>query len=207
MDNLVAALRERRDQLRNELRGDPRFQEFEQVCQLLWLYESREAAEPARDVKPASAAPATSARPSASRQAPSAVASSSAARPEPASRAPAAPRPLFVPSPTGMRAVIDAAAEYLREKGDRADSAEIEAALVEKGNPEGRPRRPVQGHVLPRPDEERVRQRQGPGVRSEGVAGAGRGRARALRVTEGCRSATASFSPAAQRARRRGRRP
>ena len=134
-----AALRERRDQLRNELRGDPRFQEFEQVCQLLWLYESREAAEPARDVKPASAAPATSARPSASRQAPSAVASSSAARPEPASRAPAAPRPLFVPSPTGMRAVIDAAAEYLREKGDRADSAEIEGALIEKGILKGGP--------------------------------------------------------------------
>jgi len=70
---------------------------------------------------------ATSARPSASRQAPSAVASSNAARPEPAKPSPAARpepasqassarRPLFVPSPTGMRAVINAAAEYLREK-------------------------------------------------------------------------------------------
>jgi hypothetical protein len=121
MTDLIKALRERREELRNELQEHPSFQEYELVCRLLERHE-------------ASVAIPSSLRPKAPQR-----------KPVP-KRQPAPPQqPVDRPAPftrtdKGMNAVIDASADFLRRKGSRAESAEIQEELVRRGILEEGPR-------------------------------------------------------------------
>jgi hypothetical protein len=121
MTDLIKALRERREELRNELQEHPSFQEYELVCRLL---ERREA----------SVAIPSSLRPKAPQRKP--VPKRQQAPPQqPVDR----PAP-FTRTDKGMNAVIDASADFLRRKGSRAESAEIQEELVRRGILEEGPR-------------------------------------------------------------------
>ncbi|MGC2198633.1 MAG: hypothetical protein WA633_00575 [Stellaceae bacterium] len=121
MTDLIKALRERREELRNKLQEDPAFQEYELVCRLL---ERREASVP---ISP-SLRPKTPQRKPASQRKP-------APQQQPVDR----PAP-FTRTDKGMNAVIEASAEFLRRKGARADSVEIQKELVRRGILEDGPR-------------------------------------------------------------------
>jgi|SRR5271155_3630436 len=108
MTDLMKALRERREQLRNDLLEDAVFQEYDLVCRLLERHE------------------ASVAQPSSPR------------RKAPPRQPPPPQEPINRPAPftrieKGMSAVIEASADYLREKGARAASAEIQEELVRRG--------------------------------------------------------------------------
>jgi hypothetical protein len=121
MTDLIKALRERREELRNELQEHPAFQEYELVCRLL---ERREA----------SVSTPSSLRQKAPQRKP-------APRRNPARQQQSADRPTpFTRTDRGMTAVIAASADYLRRKGARADSAEIQEELVRSGILEDGPR-------------------------------------------------------------------
>ena len=115
MTDLIKALRERREELRNELQEHPLFQEYELVCRLL---ERRKA----------SVSTPSSLRPKAPQRKP-------APQQQPVDR----PAP-FTRTDKGMNAVIEASADFLRRKGARADSAEIQKELVRSGVLEDGPR-------------------------------------------------------------------
>ena len=115
MTDLIKALRERREELRNELQEHPLFQEYELVCRLL---ERREA----------SVSIPSPLRPKAPRRKP-------APQQQPVDR----PAP-FTRTDKGMNAVIEASADFLRRKRARADSAEIQKELVRSGVLEDGPR-------------------------------------------------------------------
>ena len=106
---LVEALRERCDALRFELSEDPRFEEYEQVRLLLERYTlyppDHKSPKPVAEHLGETGASAVE----------------------------AAPRHVGVVTDTGMRAICDAAAVFLREKKSRAESSEIQAALVKRG--------------------------------------------------------------------------
>jgi hypothetical protein len=121
MTDLIKALRERREELRNELQEHPLFQEYELVWRLL---ERREA----------SAAVPMSVRTKASQRKPAPK-----RQPAPRQSAVAGPAP-FTRTERGMNAVIEASADFLRRKGARADSAEIQEELVRCGILEEGPR-------------------------------------------------------------------
>src|SRR5580704_8641804 len=111
MTDLIKALRERREELRNELQEHPLFQEYELVCRLL---ERREA----------SVSTPSSLRQKAPQRKP-------APRRKPAPQQQPVDRPApFTRTDRGMNAVIEASADFLRRKGARADSAEIQEELV-----------------------------------------------------------------------------
>jgi hypothetical protein len=121
MTDLIKALHERREELRNELQEHPAFQEYELVCRLL---ERREA----------SVSTPSSLRQKAPQRKP-------APRRNPARQQQSADRPTpFTRTDRGMTAVIAASADYLRRKGARADSAEIQEELVRSGILEDGPR-------------------------------------------------------------------
>ena len=114
MTDLIKALRERREELRNELQEHPSFQEYELVCRLL---ERREA----------SVSIPSSLRQKAPQREP-------APRRKPAPQQQPVDRPApFIRTDRGMNAVIEASADFLRRKGARADSAEIQKELVRSG--------------------------------------------------------------------------
>jgi hypothetical protein len=121
MTDLIKALRERREELQKKLQEDPAFQEYELVCRLL---ERREASVP---ISP-SLRPKTPQRKPASQRKP-------APRQQPVDR----PAP-FTRTDKGMNAVIEASADFLRRKGARADSVEIQKELVRRGILEDGPR-------------------------------------------------------------------
>jgi hypothetical protein len=108
MADLVKALRERQVQLRNELVENATFQEYDLVCRLLERHGA------------AISEPGSDGRNDPQRKQPS--------RQEPSNR----PGP-FTRTEKGMNAVIEASAEYLRQKGARAASAEIHEELVRRG--------------------------------------------------------------------------
>jgi hypothetical protein len=108
MTDLIKALRERREQLRNDLLEDAVFQEYELVVRLLERHEAS-VTEPS----------------SPRRKAPQ-------RKPPPRQQPPNQPAP-FTRLDKGMSAVIEASADYLREKGARAPSAEIQEELVRRG--------------------------------------------------------------------------
>jgi hypothetical protein len=120
MTDLIKALRERREELRNELQESPSFQEYELVCRLL---ERREA----------SVSIPSSLRPKAPQRKP-APQRKLTPRQQPVDPAP------FTRTDRGMNAVIEASADFLRRKGARADSAEIQKELVRSGILEDGPR-------------------------------------------------------------------
>jgi hypothetical protein len=121
MTDLIKALRERREELRNELQEHPSFQEYELVCRLL---ERREASV----AIPSSLRPDTPLRKPVPKR-------------QPAPRQQAVDRPApFTRTDKGMNAVIDASADFLRGKGSRAESAEIQEELVRRGILEEGPR-------------------------------------------------------------------
>ena len=101
MTDLIKALRERREELRNELQENPSFQEYELVCRLL---ERRETSVSI----PSSLPPKASQRKPAPQRKP-------ALQQQPVDR----PAP-FTRTDRGMNAVIEASADYLRRKGARA---------------------------------------------------------------------------------------
>ena len=114
MTDLMKALRERREQLRNDLLENAVFQEYDLVCRLLERHE------------------ASVAQPSSPR------------RKAPSRTSPLPQKPINRPAPftrieRGMSAVIEASADYLREKGARAASAEIQEELVRRGILEASP--------------------------------------------------------------------
>jgi hypothetical protein len=121
MTDLIKALRERREELRNELQENPSFQEYELVCRLL---ERRETSVSI----PSSLPPKASQRKPAPQRKP-------ALQQQPVDR----PAP-FTRTDRGMNAVIEASADYLRRKGARADSAEIQKELARSGILEDGPR-------------------------------------------------------------------
>ena len=121
MADLIKALRERREELRNELQEHPLFQEYELVCRLL---ERREA----------SVAVPSSVRPKAPQRKPAPK-----RQPAPQQHAVVALAP-FTRTERGMNAIIAASADFLRRKGARADSAEIQGELVRCGILEEGPR-------------------------------------------------------------------
>jgi len=127
MTDLIKALRERREELRNELREHPSFHEYELVCQLL---KRREASVSI----PSSLGPRAKQRTPAP-QRKSAPQPKSAPQQQPGDR----PAP-FTRTDRGMNAVIEASADFLRRKGVRADSAEIQEELVRCGILEDGPR-------------------------------------------------------------------
>ena len=114
MTDLIKALRERREELRNELQEHPAFQEYELVCRLL---ERREASV----LIPSSPRPRAPLRKPASLR-----------KPAPPQQPVDPPAP-FTRTDRGMNAVIDASADFLRRKGARAESAEIQEELVRCG--------------------------------------------------------------------------
>lgn len=118
---LVEALRERCDVLRFELSEDPRFEEYEQVRLLLERYTLYPP-----DHK--SPKPVAAPMPAAPLDLPAGAAEHLGETG--ASTVEAAPRHV---TDTGMRAICDAAAVFLREKKSRAVSSEIHAALVKRG--------------------------------------------------------------------------
>ena len=118
MTDLIKALRERREELRNELQEHPSFQEYELVCRLLEHHET--SAIPSS--LPPKAPPLRKPVPKRQRQQP-------VDRPAP-----------FTRTDKGMNAVIDAAADFLRRRGTRAESAEIQEELVRRGILEEGPR-------------------------------------------------------------------
>src|SRR5271156_190081 len=121
MTDLIKALRERREELRNELQEHPSFQEDELVCRLL---ERREAP----------VAVPSSFRPQAAQRKP-------VPNRQPAPQQQPVDRPApFTRTGKGMNAVIEASADFLRRKGTRADSAEIQGELVQRGILEEGPR-------------------------------------------------------------------
>ncbi|MGC2199233.1 MAG: hypothetical protein WA633_03665 [Stellaceae bacterium] len=121
MTDLIKALCERREELRNELQEHPSFQEYELVCRLL---ERREA----------SVSTPSSLRPKAPERKP-------APRRKPARQQQPVDRPApFTRTDKGMNAVIEASADFLRRKGARADSVEIQGELVRCGILEDGPR-------------------------------------------------------------------
>jgi hypothetical protein len=98
MTDLIKALRERREELRNELQEHPSFQEYELVCRLL---ERREA----------SVSIPSSLRQKAPQRKP-------APRRKPAPQQQPVDRPApFTRTDRGMNAVIEASADFLRRKG------------------------------------------------------------------------------------------
>jgi hypothetical protein len=121
MTDLIKALRERRDELRKELQEHPSFQEYELVCRLL---ECREAF----------ASTPSSVQPKSPRRKPTRL-----RRPVPQQQPVDRPAP-FMRTDRGMNAVIAASAHFLRQKGARADSAEIQKELVRSGILEDGPR-------------------------------------------------------------------
>ena len=121
MTDLIKALRERREELRNELQENPSFQEYELVCRLL---ERREA----------SVAVPSSVRTKAPQRKPAPK-----RQPAPQQHAVEGPAP-FTRTEKGMNAVIEASADFLRRKGARADSAQIQEELVRCGILEEGPR-------------------------------------------------------------------
>lgn len=121
MTDLIKALRERRDELRNELQEHPLFQEYELVCRLL---ERREA----------SVSIPSSLRPKVPQPKPP-----SQGKPASQQRPVDGPAP-FTRTERGMNAVIEASADFLRRKGTRANSAEIQEELVRSGILENGPR-------------------------------------------------------------------
>ena len=130
MTDLIKALRERREELRNELQEHPLFQEYELVCRLL---ERREA----------SASTPSSLGPKAEQ--PSLGPKAKQRKPAPQRKS--APQQQLVDRPApftrtdrGMNAVIEASADFLRRKGARAESAEIQEELVRCGILEDGPR-------------------------------------------------------------------
>jgi hypothetical protein len=111
MTDLIKALCERREELRNELQEHPSFQEYELVCRLLERHE-------------ASVSTPSSLRPKAPQRKP-------ALRRRPAPQQQPVDRPApFARTDRGMNAVIEASADFLRRKGARADSVEIQKELV-----------------------------------------------------------------------------
>lgn len=120
MTDLIKALRERREELRNELQEHPLFQEYELVCRLL---ERREASVAA----PSSDRPKAPQRKSAPKLQPAPK-----RQPAPQQHAVEGPAP-FTRTERGMNAVIEASADFLRRKGARADSAQIQEELVRCG--------------------------------------------------------------------------
>ncbi len=116
MTDLIRALRERREELRNELQEHPAFQEYELVCRLL---ERREA----------SVSTPPSLRPKTPQRKPAPQQQQPVDRPAP-----------FTRTDKGMNAVIEASADFLRRKGARADSVEIQKELVRRGILEDGPR-------------------------------------------------------------------
>ena len=121
MTDLIKALHERREELRNELQEHPAFQEYELVCRLL---ERREA----------SVSIPSSPRPKAPLRKPASL-----RKPAPPQQPVDPPAP-FTRTDRGMNAVIEASADFLRRKGARADSAEIQEELVRCGILEDGPR-------------------------------------------------------------------
>jgi hypothetical protein len=151
MTDLIKALRERREELRNELQEHPSFQEYELVCRLL---ERREA----------SVSIPSSLRPKAPQRKP-------APRRKPAPQQQPVDRPApFTRTDRGMNAVIEASADFLRRKGARADSGRDPEGVGPVRHPRGRSARSVEDHLVPRPRQGDVRQRPWRGVRVEGVA-------------------------------------
>jgi hypothetical protein len=114
MTDLIKALRERREELRNELQEHPSFQEYELVCRLLERHE-------------ASVAIPSSLRPKARQRKP-------VPKRQPAPQQQPVDRPApFTRTDRGMNAVIEASADFLRRKAARAESAEIQEELVRLG--------------------------------------------------------------------------
>lgn len=119
---LVESLRARLEELRFELLEDPRFQEYERVKSLLDVWSTLADQPPA---------PKPRGSPLAERP--------PAPRPQGSTMADQPPVPWLpgkvgrVVTDTGMAAVCEAAAEFLRKKGSRAPSGEIQAALVDGG--------------------------------------------------------------------------
>jgi hypothetical protein len=100
-----SALREELDRLRDALRPDPKFQNYEIIAELLARYEAEVVSSP----------------------------SSPVAGSPPTSQSPPTRRPPFAPSETGMAAVQRASADFLRARGSRAASPEIHAEMVRLG--------------------------------------------------------------------------
>jgi hypothetical protein len=121
MADLINALRERREELRNELQEHPSFQEYELVCRLLERHE-------------ASVAVPSSVRPKAPQRKPARK-----RQPAPKKDAVEGPAP-FARTERGMNAIIAASADFLRRKGARAASAEIQEELIRGGILEEGPR-------------------------------------------------------------------
>src|SRR6202040_4347657 len=106
MTDLIKALRERREELRNELQAHPSFQEYELVCRLL---ERREA----------SVSTPSSLRPKAPQRKP-------APHRKPAPQQQPVDRPApFTRTDKGMNAVIEASADFLRRKGARSEERRV----------------------------------------------------------------------------------
>ena len=122
MTDLIKALRERREELRNELQEHPSFQEYELVCRLLERHEASFAVPSSFQPK----APPQR-KPARKRQ------------PAPQQHAVEGPAP-FTRTERGMNAVIEASADFLRRKRARAASAEIQEELVRCGILEEGPR-------------------------------------------------------------------
>ena len=127
MTDLIKALRERREELRNELQENPLFQEYELVCRLLERREASVAVPSSVRPKAPQRKPAPKRQPATKRQ------------PAPQQHAVEGPAP-FTRTERGMNAVIEASADFLRRKGARAASAEIQEELVRCGILEEGPR-------------------------------------------------------------------
>jgi hypothetical protein len=106
--DLIKSLRERQDALREELLEDPKFQEYDLVTQLLQRHEASVVV-----TKPI---PLMESVKVSSQQRKLAV----------------RPRAHFQRTATGMAAVVEASADYLRRKGSRAGSAELHSELVRR---------------------------------------------------------------------------
>ena len=153
MTDLIKALHERREELRNELQEHPAFQEYELVCRLL---ERREA----------SVSIPSSPRPKAPLRKPASL-----RKPAPPQQPVDPPAP-FTRTDRGMNAVIEASADFLRRKGARADFGRDPGGVGPVRYPRRRSARSVEDHFVPRPRQGYVRQRPWRRVRVEGVADA-----------------------------------
>src|ERR1700738_2550418 len=112
MTDLIKALRERREELRNELQENPSFQEYELVCRLL---ERRETSVSI----PSSLLPKASQRKPAPQRKP-------ALQQQPVDR----PAP-FTRTDRGMAAVVRASADYPRRIGASAQKELVRSGILE----------------------------------------------------------------------------
>ena len=144
MTDLMKALRERREQLRSDLLENAVFQEYDLVCRLLERHE------------------ASVAQPSSPR------------RKAPSRMSPLPQKPINRPAPftrmeKGMSAVIEASADFLREKGARAASAEYRRSWSVAASWK-RVRATVRRSPPTWPRQEGFRQRAGRGLWADRVA-------------------------------------